>query len=276
MRRGRSGTTSEQAFHAFGKWTRFSKGQIEWSVIFEWANCLWHGDCGSRWRLHMHATWLYVWVFRCMAGSIAYVYNQRAWKKAEEQQTNEIERAYLRKSQWIFVWIYTFYGARAAVADVSFFTICVVSTVPMTSSQQTITTDGANMILRVFRNWNSFGWQGEGSNTHCLCIQLQAFFFSVFLFSFHFVFVRNVISENIRKQMDYHLLEINEKVSFVVMCTLTLATGEMCKKFKLAYTILCVNYTFVDVRRACIAIRSLSQTCYFLSLSAALTLSSIA
>lgn len=163
-------------------------------------------------------------------------------QKNSKRKTNEIERAYLRKSQWIFVWIYTFYEARAAVADVSFFTICVVSTVPMTSSQQTITTDGANMILRVFRNWNSFWWQGEGSYTHCLCIQLQAFFFSVFLFSFHFVFVRNVISENIRKQMDYHLLEINEKVSFVVMCTLTLATGEMCKKFKLDYNILCELY----------------------------------
>lgn len=260
------------------------------NAIFEgtnWVKCdIWMGKLSlARWLWQSltiaYACYMAICVSISVYGSIAYVYNQRAWKKAEEQQTNEIERAYLRKSQWIFVWIYTFYEARAAVADVSFFAICVVSTVPMTSSQQTITTDGANMILRVLINWNSFGWQGEGSYTHCLCIQLQAFFFSVFLFSFHFVFVKNVISENIHKQMDYHLLEINEKVSFVVMCTLTLATGEMCKKFKLelnitCYTLYSVNYTFVDVRRACIAIRSLSQTCYFLSFSAALTLSSIA
>lgn len=52
---------------AFGKWTRFSEGQIEWKVIFEWANCLSHGYCDCRWRLHtLYVCICYIATHVCM------------------------------------------------------------------------------------------------------------------------------------------------------------------------------------------------------------------
>lgn len=164
----------------------------------------------------------------------------------------------------------------AAAADVSFFAIRIVSAVPMTSSQQTITTDGSNMILLCLEVEIPFEARGRATLiVYAFNYRLSFSAFIRFLFSFRsllFCFCQecNLRKTFISKWITIYMKSTKRFHSLSCAQTHTHTHTQRVKCARNSNSIMLyhtVNYTFVDVRRACNAIHSLSQTCYFLPFS---------